>query len=132
MSLPFSPRSDPVGAQVSFQCSPDGGRVLLRKPDGAWVLYSLASEAIHPLVPMLEEDHVISWGRDGIYVRRGDSMETERIDLEGGRRVPWRRLAIADATGVEDVLPAVVIDRNTYAFSYVRWASHLGVLDGLR
>lgn len=68
----------------------------------------------------------MQWSDDGraIYVRgRGDeSVAIDRIDLETGRRAPWKRIVPSDPVGMIGVdVQAVCISRDGKSYAYTYW-----------
>jgi hypothetical protein len=132
VALAFSPRAASEPGTRSFACSPDGSQAVVRRPDGAWIIYSFASSASVSTAGLRDDDQLVFWARDGVYAQRINSLDVERIDIQTGRRTAWRRLAPADLTGVDGTALSAIKDANTYAYTYLRGLSHLAVLEGLR
>jgi eukaryotic-like serine/threonine-protein kinase len=58
----------------------------------------------------------------------------DRLDLETGKREPWKRLMPEDAAGIVQIDPVILADEGrSYAYSYLRiLVSDLYVVDGAR
>ena len=58
----------------------------------------------------------------------------DRLDLETGKREPWKRLMPEDPAGITQIDPVVLADEGrSYAYSYLRiLVSDLYVVDGAR
>ena len=91
-----------------------------------------------PGPPLDRDEDLIQWSADGrfLYVLRGGAVPAvvSRLDLETGKKEPWKQLMPADSSGVVDVGSVVVArDGRSYAYSYSRAvASDLYVLEGLK
>ena len=106
--------------------------MLLRRPEGTWVVHSFALSKTVPAAGLRADELVVSWARDGVYAQQEHSTRIDRIDLETGRRTQWRRLTVSETAGVENVGASVIRESDSYAYTYLRFASHLAVLEGLR
>jgi eukaryotic-like serine/threonine-protein kinase len=119
--------------------SPDGKLLAGRGPDGRISLWPLGPGVNRPVPGLLEGEFPIRWSADGRSIfaalpapgRR--SVELSKIDLESGKRTPWKRLVPADAVGVTRVgSPLISADGGTYAYTYGSHNSNLYLVKGLR
>jgi Tol biopolymer transport system component len=120
-------------------------------PDGAWVAagsdYRAEPSRLYPLdggeprpIPGLDKgDEVMRFHADGrrLFVRLAieDVAKAKLVllDLETGRKQPWREVGPADPTGVtviNHVLPTP--DGRGYVYEYERTSSQLYLVEGLR
>ncbi|HEU5249853.1 MAG TPA: protein kinase, partial [Thermoanaerobaculia bacterium] len=125
------------GTGGGIAVSPDGNHVAAVGPDGVPRLYPVSGGAPRS-VPALESgDLPLRFSSDGrrLFVARLQPTFAviERIDLESGRRGPWKELRPSDAAGLS---PSVAIqitpDGQHYAYTYRRILSDLILVDGLR
>jgi eukaryotic-like serine/threonine-protein kinase len=122
----------PDGLGVSRDTiAPDGSSLVAPCPPLSSCIYPLDGSAPRP-IPGLAGAFVVAWepsGRALIVRPRGVTppLRLERLDLESGRRTPWRELAPRDPVGVR--LGSVVIsrDENTLALNQSRRLSELYV-----
>lgn len=76
------------------------------------------------------------WRADGrsLFLRsiEGVPVKISQLDLETGRKTPWKEISPADLAGVA-VLPIVLLsaDGRAHAYTYSRNLSDLYVVDGL-
>ena len=128
----------PVTPEGTTDCypSPDGNRILARKPEGLWI-YPVGGGSPEPVGGAQTTDRVIRWGRDGksaLVVTLGEvPARIERLELSSGKREPFRTLGPADLTGVTGILPiAVSPDETAHAYTTRRMISNLFQVDGAR
>jgi len=116
--------------------SPDGRRIVYRDGGQLYVSHLGAddAEAVGEVSP---GESLVQWAADGrrLYVAQADStIRIYRLDLETGKRVPWKTVSFADRAGLRFVNSNVKISPNgeTYAVSYERVQSDLYLLEGLK
>jgi Tol biopolymer transport system component len=132
---PFTPEGyRTLGGQP---LSPDGATVLVIGPDEKVYLYALAGGEPRTPPGLTNQDNAVSWSDDmrSIYVVRRIErpLKVSRVDLETGKREFIRELMPADAAGVTNVGPVLMLpDRKSYVFGYQRTLSDLHVVDGLK
>ena len=117
--------------------TPDGTR--LAAHDGTanrWVLYSLESGTIAPIAGLGEDEGPIQWSDDGrtIFIRETKQFPTRifRLNPASGTREQVAELRPPDLTGVKPYPRSIVVtdDGKTYAYTYMRAASELYMLEG--
>jgi serine/threonine protein kinase len=121
-------------------------------PDGAWVpagsdygaapylLYPLAGGEPRPIRGLEKGDQPIRFSADGrrLFVRSGYAVDGTRarialLDLETGRKQPWKTLRPSDPAGVTDVeLFYPALDGRAYVYGYTRSLSDLFLVEGLK
>jgi serine/threonine protein kinase/dipeptidyl aminopeptidase/acylaminoacyl peptidase len=114
------------------QLAPDERSILARGPTGAYAIYPLDGGEPRPVKGLAENDRLLQWCLDGtsvLTVRIGPvPCLVERIDLESGRREPFRTLAPADLSGVVSITPTYFSeDLKSYVYSCSRLESQLFV-----
>ncbi len=121
-------------------------------PDGAWVaagsdydaapylLYPLASGEPRPIRGLAKGDQAIRFSADGqrLFVRYGYAADSTRarialLDLETGRKQPWKTLRPSDPAGVTNLdLFYPTPDGRAYLYQYTRTLSDLYLVEGLK
>ena len=126
-----------------------GGDRRSRRPLAGWAaLFAIGSDgkgAIYPIdggeprpVPGYEAgEWPAGWSADGRFLyffsTSGIPLRVGRVDLETGRREPWKVIAPADSAGVRGIDMFVAsADGRSYAYSFSRAASTLYVVEGAR
>lgn len=116
--------------------SPDGNRVVARNSAGSLVWLTAGTGAPHVIPGDLRHYGVAGWSSNNreiyTYNRQGSVAKVERVDVESGRRTPFRELAPADPAGVIDVWPRITPDGKYYVYSVGRHLAELFVVSGLR
>jgi Tol biopolymer transport system component len=117
--------------------SPDGATVLTVGPDQKVYLYALAGGEPRTPPGLTNLDNAIGWSEDmrSVYVIRRTErpLKVSRVDLETGKKEFVRELMPADAAGVMNVGPVLLLpDRKSYVFGYTRVLSDLHVVEGLK
>jgi DNA-binding winged helix-turn-helix (wHTH) protein len=135
--------------------SPDGSQLARRGPD-AYVLQRIGVQLAEPPpqrgapdtprsdkgrytaeIPGIGGDIPQFWDASGrfLYVRAAKHApaSVERLDIQTGRREPWKTLMPADPVGVQSIMDVYgTPDAKAWAYSYIRRLSELHVLEGLR
>jgi Tol biopolymer transport system component len=129
---PLTPEGTMAGS-----VSPDGMTVLAREVVGGFSLHPVAGGEPRPVPSLAPDETVAGWSEDGasLLVYRANTVPAhlERLDLASGRREPLMEFAPADRTGVINVTSlTMAADRKSYAYSYLRYLSHLFVVEGVR
>ncbi len=121
-------------------------------PDGAWVpaggdydaapfqLYPVAGGEPQVIRGLEKGDQPIRFSADGrrLFVRSGYASDSARahiaiLDLETGRKEPWKTLQPSDPAGVTDVeLAYPTPDGRAYIYEYRRTLSDLFLVEGLK
>ena len=117
--------------------SPDGEKVLVRGPEGKYLVYPVAGGAPRPLLWLAPDDVAIRWTLDGgavlSYKAAQVPARVERVDLSTGRRALLRELAPVDRTGVVNIFYVCFSDREkSYAYSFTRILSRLAIVQGVK
>jgi len=137
----------------------DGGAPVPISPDGYQLDYALASPAgkyvagqgldRRPCLLLVDGgepqmipgvtalDGSIQWSTDGksLYIYRfgGLPAQVDRLDLQTGRRTPWKTLAPRDRAGVHGITVIMMTrDGKICLYSYVRTLSELYLVSGLK
>ena len=129
----------PEGVQILFQqaVSPDGKSIVARGPDGRFAVYPAEPGEPRP-VPGLGQDEIpIRWTRDGrsLFVTRLSEPPgaIDVVEVESGRRTPWRQYQPADPTGIEQIGPAVISpDEKSFVYSYRHTRDDLYLATGMK
>ncbi len=121
-------------------------------PDGAWVaagsdydaapylLYPLAGGEPRPIRGLERGDQPIRFSPDGehLILRYGFAADNTRarmalLDLETGRKQPWKTLGPSDPAGVRFLdLVYPTPDGRAYVYQYLRTLSDLYLVEGLK
>jgi Tol biopolymer transport system component len=129
---PERARIPPFGNSVSpdgkYVVALAGGQALLVPLDGTG-----EARAVPGLAPQ-EGDRVVQWSSDSraVYAYRvGERpMRVWLVDIESGRRRPWKEIAVDDALG--GVQLRVTPDGKTWLYAGRRILSELYLVEGLR
>ena len=84
---------------------------------------------------LLPEEIVLQWASDGrsLYVgNQGTSMSASRIELDTGRRAPWRTFTVPDPAGVSLYSAVLTPDGRSYAYTYCCVLDDLYLVTGLK
>jgi eukaryotic-like serine/threonine-protein kinase len=116
--------------------SPDGTRVAATSVSGPVSLWPVAGGRPRVLAGSEPGDRPVSWTADGrsLWIfRRGEvPAHVSIVDVETGRRTPWKTLVPPDAAGVYSVNELKVTPSgNAYFYSYRRTLSELYEVHGL-
>jgi hypothetical protein len=120
--------------------APDGTSVLGRS-GASFQFHQLEGGATRPVAGLRTGDVPIEWTRDGqaLYVvdggfgRATPSANVVEVDLNTGRRSPWKTIIPADPVGVDGIRSvAMMPDGSTYCYSYIRRLGDLYVAEGLK
>ncbi len=127
----------PEAPLLSYAASPDGGSVAVSVPGAAPRIFPVEGGEPRPIPGGEQGDVVLKWSRDGrsLFVGReaGRAVRIDRLDLETGRRGPWKELLPADRAGLVDISYIDVSgDGESYVYSYRRFLSTLYLAQGLR
>jgi Tol biopolymer transport system component len=124
-------------ALPGFAVSPDAKWVAAVGADGKGALFPLDGGEPRPFAGVEPGEFPLRFTPDGktLYLwKRGDvPARITRVELESGKREPWKSLIPADPAGVERISNVVVTpDGKGYAYCYTRLLSDLFVVEGLR
>ncbi|HEX7580953.1 MAG TPA: protein kinase [Thermoanaerobaculia bacterium] len=134
---PVTPEGTTFADGVTVPISPDGRSILVSGPDGSTSIVPIDGGAARPLASLLGGDAAIGWGDDSrslFVVRPGElPAQVSRLDLDTGRRTPWREILPADPAGTAAVNPILIRpDGSAYVYGTPQILSDLYVVDGLR
>ena len=127
---PVTPEMTGVGV-----LSPDGRVVATIGHDGHF-LYPLDGGARRPLPGLDTHEWPVGWSADGrsVFLRREGEMPmpVSRMDVQSGRKQPWKSLAPLDAAGVIWLEPRLTGAGDSYVYTYHRVLSDLYLVLGLK
>jgi eukaryotic-like serine/threonine-protein kinase len=116
--------------------SPDGSLVVAQDPEGNRFLIPVAGREPRALPGLGPEDHILNFDTDGrslFVAHSGLPLRLERFDLASEKRTPWKEIALADPTGVDDFLSVQLTpDGACYCYTFMRSLSRLYDVEGLR
>jgi eukaryotic-like serine/threonine-protein kinase len=104
-------------------------------PDQHGYLYPIAGGEPKPLAGLPPGEQPITWSNDGhsIYTYRPGELPTQvsKVDIESGKRTPFRQLVPGDLAGVETLGPILLTpDGKTVVYGYHRTLSDLYLVEG--
>ncbi len=134
---PVTPEGTTFADGVTVPVSPDGRSILVSGPDGSISIVPIEGGPARPLASLLGGDAAIGWGADSrtlFVVRPGElPAQVSRLDIDTGRRTPWREILPADPAGTAAVNPILIRpDGSAYIYGTPQILSDLYVVDGLR
>jgi hypothetical protein len=97
--------------------------------------YPIAGGSPRSIAQLAPEEIVLQWASDGrsVYVGgRGTSMTVSRIELDTGRRVPWRTFNVPDPAGATFYNAVLTPDGRSYAYTYCCLLDDLYLVSGLK
>jgi hypothetical protein len=117
--------------------SSDGKYLVVNCQDRLPCLFPIAGGEPRPIPGVGIEDSPIQWTADGksIFMFRAGAMpaNVERVDIQTGKRTPWKSLAPADRAGVHGVtVIKMTPDARVCLYSYLRTFSDLYLVSGLK
>jgi Tol biopolymer transport system component len=117
--------------------SADGRSIAARGADGVLAVYPIDGGTARPIPGIAPDELPVLWSKDGrsLYVTRFSEPPgvVEVVDVETGRRTPWKSFQPPDPSGVEVVGPIVIgPDETSYVYSYRRSLDDLYVVTGWR
>ncbi len=137
---PTPVRVDGYSVEEGIVVSPGGDRFVFATRDRQLKIVPLAGgEATAvPGAPLGPTEMPVQWSADGLFLymaRTGfPPAAVDRLELATGRRIPWKRLAPADLTGVQYISKVCVSrDGLSHVYNYDRGlTSDLFIVDGVR
>jgi Tol biopolymer transport system component len=115
--------------------SPDGRFLAAIAPDHVLYAVPIPSGTPRPIGQLRPGEQVLAWAPDGhsLLVGRFDTEATVfRIDVDTGRRAPWKTFSVPEPAGVTMVSMQLTADGGSYAYTFVRWLDCLYQVDGLK
>ena len=124
------------GRRDGCSISPDGGRLVMRRASGEYVLLSIPERSITELPGLEKNASVIQFdasGRALYYTPPHPAPHAiRRLDLETRETVHWRTLSPPDPAGALYIGGAIVsADGSRYGYTFLRHISDLYVVEGL-
>ena len=128
--------SAPLFSNASHCLSPDGRLIAATGGDRGLALYPVDGGDPRPVPGALDGDIPVAWtdGGRGLLARQQGELPSRVyvLDIQTGRRTPWKELIPADPVGVLEILGVVTTpDRRFYAYTYLRALTELYVVEGL-
>jgi serine/threonine protein kinase len=132
----ISPEGIDVGLP-GFAVSPDGKWVAAIQSDRKGALFPIDGGMPRPFPGVEPGEYPLRFTADGksLYLwKRGDvPARVTRLEIETGKREPFKNLIPADPAGIERISNVVVTpDGKGYAYCYTRLLSDLFVVEGLK
>jgi len=133
-------RADEYSDDRAVVLSPDGDHFVYGTKQGPLRIGSLSGgeSRVVPGAPMAFNDSLVEWSADGrfLYLVRGGEipMRVDRLELETGRREPWKEIGPRDTTGVTWLTNLVASpDGQSFAYRYHRvFVDDLFVVEGAK
>jgi serine/threonine protein kinase len=121
----------------SHLVTPDSRFVAARGPDQRIHLYPLGAGDVREIAGLAPEEEPIRWSADGrlLYVYRPGELPARiaRLEVETGRKEPFKELLPSDPAGVVSIRPPLLTpDGSVCVYSYSRFLSELFLVEGLR
>jgi len=119
--------------------SPDGSQLIIqREEDGSMAIVPSdpgSQAAARPVAGLDGTDVPVRWSADGRSIlvwRDTRPIRVDRVELETGRRTPWRSLSPGGLMGSGGFQGLVLSAKeDVWVVGYNRWFSGLIVVDGL-
>ncbi|MFZ0761202.1 MAG: protein kinase [Candidatus Sulfotelmatobacter sp.] len=132
---PITPEGFNLGTHP-HSVSPDGKQVAVVSGNGI-ALVSMDGGSPQSVPGSLPNDTPLRWEKSGkaLFVgQRGEtSCPVSLLDVETGKRTPWKTVRPADLAGVVGVAcPRIAADEQHYVFGYVRDLSDLFLVEHLK
>ena len=117
--------------------SPDGKVIVAIGPDRRIAIYPVEPGEPRPVPGLSPEDSVIRWSADGHSLYTYNSLArpgvVDLLDVQTGKRTPWKEFHPPDPAGVLEVAPFLISpDGASYVYSYRRLVDELYVATGLK
>ena len=129
----------PEGVAIRPQnpISPDGKRIAARGPDGLFAIYSVELGEPRTVPGLTIDDKVVRWSADGrslfVYSPVARPGIVDLVDVQSGKRTPWKEFHPPDPAGVLQIEPFVISsDGGSYVYSYRRLLDELYLVTGLK
>ena len=121
----------------SMPLSPDESYAAAHDATGSIVRYAVDAGSQPRSIPgTTATDQVIQWAADGrsIFVYSASiPVSVVKVDIESGRRKPWKTIGPTDRAGLFSIAPVrITPDERTYSYAFSRALSQLYLIAGLR
>ncbi len=128
---------DGIGAAPYGAVSPDGKWVIAGGPGLKVAIFPVDGKELRPVPGVGADDLPLGWNVDShsLYVLSSKEIPTriDLLDVESGRRTPWKEFRPPDPAGVFNVGPArITPDGKAYVYSYRRLLDDLFLVTGLK
>ena len=126
-----------VGILSQDPISPDGKEIAAFGPDRRLAVYPVEPGEPRPIPGLTPDDFAVRWSADGrsLYVYNFVARPgvVDLVDIQTGKRTPWKEFHPPDPAGVVQVAPFLMsADGSSYVYSYRRMLDDLYVADGLK
>jgi len=120
-----------------FVISPDSQWVAGIGPDQKGYLYSVAGGEPRTINGLNPGEQPITFSSDGrsLYIYQPGELpaRVDRLDLQTGKRTPWKQLMPSDPAGVENIGPILLTpDAKNCVYGYHRMLADLYLVEGLK
>ncbi len=117
--------------------SPDGKFVTAITAEGRAFAFPVDGGEPRPIPWISAGESPLRWGTDPrfLFVVKEGQLPTkiERLDLETGKREPWKELSPGDPAGVFSIEPILMTgDGKAYIYSYRRLITQLFLVEGMK
>jgi len=117
--------------------SPDGKAIVATGPDRRIAIYPVEPGEPRPVPGLAPDDSEIRWSADGHSLYAYNSLArpgvVDLVDVQTGKRTPWKEFHPPDPAGVLEVAPFLISpDGASYVYSYRRLLDELYVVTGLK
>jgi len=122
---------------ISRSVSPDGKEVIVLGPERNLYFYPLEGGEPQPIRGLLPDETPYGWSGDGRFLylcrRRDLPARVSKLDVQTGKREPWRELMPADGAGIVNISPVLATpDGSGYVYGYFRILSDMYLVEGLK
>jgi WD40 repeat protein len=129
----------PEGVTIAQQdpVSPDGKAIVAIGPDRRMAIYPVEPGEPRPVPGLAPDDGEVRWSADGHSLYAYNSLArpgaVDLMDVQTGKRTPWKEFHPPDPAGVLEVAPFLISpDGASYVYSYRRLLDELYVVTGLK
>jgi len=136
-----SGKSQPITPEgvngTSFVISPDAQWVAGIGPDQKGYLYPVGGGEPRMINGLIPGEQPITFSSDGrsLYLYQPGELpaKVDRLDLQTGKRTPWKQLMPSDPAGVENIGPILLTpDAKNCVYGYHRMLADLYLVEGLK
>jgi serine/threonine protein kinase/Tol biopolymer transport system component len=130
------PLSEEGISHADLRVSPDGRLVAAHGPDHSLWIVPVDGRPFWRVPGSDSTDRLVAWSSDGrtLFTYRGGILPAvvERIEIDTGKRSPWKELTPSDPTGVNGLTRVrMARDEQTFVYSFLQRLSELYVVEGL-